>query len=111
VTTRHAAAAGALGLQALVAVLFLAGTTSPLRAALAAAYLLLVPGWAVVGLLRLGDPHLEWPLAVATSVGLGTVVAQGLVWAGLWTPTLALALLAAVATPALALQLRPARVG
>lgn len=102
-TDRRRLAAAALALQVLVVALALAD--APGRALVAVVYLLVVPGWAVVSLLRIDEPAVEWTLALAVSITLGTVVAQGLVWAGWWSLGAALGVLAAVTTPALLVQL------
>ncbi|MBA2631068.1 MAG: hypothetical protein H0U84_08630 [Thermoleophilaceae bacterium] len=73
-----------------------AGDSSPIRTVLAVWFLLLCPGLALVGLMRLNDVWGELTLGVAISVALDTVVAAGLLYAGLWSPPAAFAILAAV---------------
>lgn len=102
---RRTLAVGALALEAVVVVLVALDLSSPVRIVAGTVFVLAVPGWAIVGLLGVRNPTFEWPLAVATSLALATLVAQGLVWAGWWSPFLALTVLAAVATPALLVQL------
>lgn len=98
-------ALAALVVQALVLLLHTLDVDSPVRVLIGTAYVLVVPGWALVGLLDLRSPAFEWPLAVATSMAVGILLAQGLVWSGRWSPLTALLLLAAGTTPALVHQL------
>jgi uncharacterized membrane protein len=48
------------------------------------AFGLLIPGWSIIGWLRLNNAALEFALTVGTSLGLLTVVAQILVTAHEW---------------------------
>ena len=59
-----------------------AGESSALRTALAIWFLLLCPGLALVGLMRLDDAWMEVTLAVALSVVLDTAVAGAMSYAG-----------------------------
>jgi len=59
---------------------------SPLLAVLALYFLMIVPGLAVVRLLKLGDPLSEWVLAVALSFAIDTLLANTLLYTGVWSP-------------------------
>lgn len=50
------------------------------------AFLMLGPGLAVVGLLRLGDPVAELAIGVALSVVIDGLVASASMYAGVWSP-------------------------
>jgi uncharacterized membrane protein len=71
-----------LGLLVVGVVALLAGleVESPLRVAVTLVFVLLVPGYAVVGHLRLADPLSSLMLSVTVSLALGALVAQLLVW-------------------------------
>lgn len=96
----------ALGVQAAVLVLAMAGAPFVLRLPLALLYAFGVPGFAVVGLLRLSDPTTEVALSLIASVALGTAAAQLLVWLGLYSLGATLAALAVPTTVGLLAQLR-----
>lgn len=66
---------------------------TPARAAVAVTYLLFAPGWAVIRLLDLAQRWVAALLAVATSLGIVTVVATALLVLNLWTPGRALAII------------------
>jgi hypothetical protein len=68
-----------------------------------------VPGWAVVGLLRLGWPAAEISLSVATSLAVVLLGAQVMLWAHLWQPLALQAVVGGLAGALLVVQLcRPA---
>lgn len=75
------------------------------RAAMVAWFLLVCPGMALARLLRLRDPLAEWVLAVALSLGLGTLTGAATLYAGRWEPGLALAALAVLCAAGALLQL------
>jgi hypothetical protein len=54
------------------------------RLVLGLAMIVVVPGWSIVGLLRLKDPALEVGLSVAVSLALYTVAAQILMALNAW---------------------------
>jgi uncharacterized membrane protein len=54
------------------------------RLVLGLAMVLAIPGWSIVGLLRLKDPALEIGLTVAVSLALYTVAAQILMALNAW---------------------------
>jgi hypothetical protein len=90
-----------------VAVVLLALVDGPfaLRLPLGLAYALVVPGFAVVGLLRLFEPTTEAVLSVVVSIALGIAVSQVAAWFDSYSLGVTLAALSVIATPCLALQL------
>jgi hypothetical protein len=96
----------ALGVQAAVVLAAMLGPPTVVRLLLGLVYALSVPGFAVVGLLRLGDAATEATLSVALSIALGTAAAQVLVWAGLYSLSAVLGVLTLVSTAGLLVQLR-----
>lgn len=69
---------------------------APLRAPIAIAYLLIAPGWAVIRLLGLEQAWVVAVLAVASSLGIVTVVSTALLLANLWTPGRALVIVGCI---------------
>lgn len=59
----------------------------PLRAVAVLSFLVLCPGMAFVGLLRLKDSWAEWTLAIALSLAIDALVAIFILYVGLWSPT------------------------
>ena len=102
---RHAIAA-AMVVQAVVVVGWLVDAPGAVRLPFGLVYLLVVPGFALVGLLRLSDVATEVALSVAGSIALGVVTAQVLVWAGAYSLGVALYSLGVVSSAGLALQYR-----
>lgn len=91
---------------ALAAVLAAAAGAPPaLRAPLVVAFLALGPGLAFVPLLGLRDPLGELVVALALSLALDIAVAAGMLYAGAWSPSASLAVLAGIALAGAALQL------
>jgi O-antigen/teichoic acid export membrane protein len=99
-TVAAALAAGA------IAVLVGSGVRVPGQPVLAAAFLLWVPGAAVVGYLRLDDRVLAAALSIAASIAIGTLGAEVMLWTGTWHPRAGVLLLAVACIVALALQAR-----
>jgi hypothetical protein len=85
----------AAALAAAVAVALSDGP-SPLRTGAVLTFLALGPGLALVPLIGLDDAWSELTLALAVSLALDTTVAGALVYAGIWSPAIALAVLIAV---------------
>jgi len=75
------------------------------RVALALWGLLVCPGLALVRLLRLPNRVMEWTLALALSLAIDSAVAASFVYAGGWTTTAALALVAAITLAGVGLEL------
>ena len=71
---------------------------------LALAFVVLVPGSAVVPLWRFEDPFDEVVLSAALSIAIGTAVALAMLALDLWYPQVATAALAVLSIPSLALQ-------
>jgi len=67
-----------------VLVMTMAGEHGPLRFVLGLVFGVVVPGWSIVGLLRLDNAALEIGLSVAVSLALLLVVAQILMTVHLW---------------------------
>jgi len=93
-TQRSSAALVALGI--LMPVLAALEPAQPIRALAAAGVLLLLPGVAVARFLRLGDPVLFLVASTSVSLALTVLTSTGLMYAGIWSWQLTLALLGAV---------------
>jgi hypothetical protein len=75
------------------------------RAVAVLAYLAVIPGLALVRLIRLPDRVTEFVIAVAVSLALGILVAQAMVQLRRWSPLLGLCVLVTVASLAALLEL------
>src|SRR5262249_26710712 len=71
-------------------IVMLTSTGTPLRPILAFWFLLICPGMAFIRLLHIQEPVVEWTLAIALSIALNTIVAEAMVYAGIWSPPLGL---------------------
>jgi uncharacterized membrane protein len=78
------------------AVMVLSGTVSPLRTVLVFGYMLFVPGWSFVRLLRLYNPAIKWALAVTLSMSIVAVIAMLLMFFDAWSASLGMLLTIAV---------------
>lgn len=78
------------------------------RLVVAVAFVLLVPGHAVVGLLPPPEASSRLTLSIAVGLALTTLVVQVLVWSGRYSMVLALGILTLVSVPGLLLQYRRA---
>jgi uncharacterized membrane protein len=87
-------------------ILVLLHVQSPIRALLAAGFVLVCPGLSLVRLIGLEDQTEQIVLGLALSVGAATVVSLGMVYTHLWSPTLGLLMLAVVTLVANCLELR-----
>jgi hypothetical protein len=74
----------ALVVNSLVLFTAVAGAHGVTRLVLGLAMILVIPGWSVIGLLRLKDPALEIGLSVAVSLAFYTVAAQILMALDAW---------------------------
>jgi uncharacterized membrane protein len=86
----------------------------PLRPVLVLAFLLVCPGMALVRHLRIGDGVTELTLAVALSFALIAIVPGAMLYAGAWSPRLALLVLIGITLTAALVdiaRLRRERVG
>lgn len=88
----------------LVVVLTLGDISTPLRAPAAFWFLLVGPGMAFVPFLRLREWLAEALLAIALSIALDALVAGTMLYAGIWSPTLALVVLVEVTFAGAVLQ-------
>jgi hypothetical protein len=93
---RQRSSAGLVGLGILMPVLAALEPAQPIRALAAAGVLLLLPGVAVARFLRLGDPVLFLVASTSVSLALTVLTSTGLMYAGIWSWQLTLALLGAV---------------
>ena len=81
---RRLAAGVALVVNALALFSAVADAHGAARLVLGLAMIVVIPGWSIVGLLRLKDPALEIGLSVAVSLALYTVAAQILMALNAW---------------------------
>ena len=94
--------------SALSAGLFVfADIQSPLRAPVIWWFLLVCPGMAFVRALRFTDRIAVWSLAIALSLALDAIVAGLMLYAGMWSPPIGLAVLIGLSLIGVVLQLRP----
>ncbi len=94
--------------DAAVGVMTVAGLHGPLRLALGLLFALAIPGWAVVGPLRLGHEALEVGLTLAVSLALLMFAAQVLLTVHAWDLTRLEEVACLACAPSLAWQgLRP----
>jgi hypothetical protein len=82
------------------------GGAAPTRTLLVVWFLAVCPGWGVMGVLRLGDPWLEVATAIALSLAIDVLVTATLSYGGLWSPTVALLILASVSVGGALAQVR-----
>jgi hypothetical protein len=78
----------------------------PVREVVVIAYLGVGPGAAVVWLARIDDRALQLALVVPLSLTVDAMVATGLLYAGIWSPPLAFAVIAAFTALAVLLGVR-----
>ena len=84
---RSNVAAVACAIDLVTLVLVVAQAHGPLRQAFGLLFCLTVPGWALIGPLRLHDAALEAGLTVATSLASLVVIAQLAITFGTWNLT------------------------
>jgi uncharacterized membrane protein len=89
-----------------VAAVVVADVDSPLRSALVLAFALVCPGMALARLLGVVDPIAELALAVALSFALVAIVPGAMLYAGSWSPKLALLILIAITLIATVIDIR-----
>lgn len=87
----------------------MANVHDPVRYVIGLLFGLLVPGWCVIGLLKLKNPALEFGLTVATSLSLIMVFAQIMASFSFWHPTGFEVVLSVACLPALSWQAREDR--
>jgi hypothetical protein len=103
--TRRSLVVLALAVQVLLVLAVVADAPFAVRLPLGLLYVFAVPGFAMVGLLRLPEPVTELALSVVMSMVLCTGIAQVLVWASWYSLGAALAVLGALTTLCLTVQL------
>ena len=81
------------------------GVLPAVRVMLTLWFLLVCPGMAVIQLLRISDRSSEFALAVACSLGIESLLATTMVYAGLWSPLSGLALLIGISVIGAILQI------
>lgn len=84
--TRAFASGLLLGIDVLLLILTTSGVHGPVRFALGLILGLVIPGWSIVGLLRLGNVPLEVSLTLAVSLALLIATAQIMMTFHLWHP-------------------------
>lgn len=100
-----------VGSAAAVALVSFAGLLPALRPAVVAWFVLVCPGAAVVSLFRPPDPWLRLSLTLAVSIALATLVPGVLLYAGAWSPDVALVVLIEVTLAVTALSMVLTRAG
>lgn len=78
---------------------------SPLRPIVVMWFLCVCPGIALVRLLRLHEPVVEWTLAVALSIAMDAIVAGIQLYTGRWSPALTLEIVIALSLAGVIVQL------
>lgn len=101
---RSNVAAGALGLDLCTLGVLVLGVHGPARQLLGLAFCLVVPGWAIVGLLHLHDAALEAGLTVAASLASLVIVAQLAITFSAWHLTAVDVTVCLACLPSLLLQ-------
>jgi hypothetical protein len=92
-------------LSAVVAVLvMLVPGDGQLRVVFVLWFLLVCPGMMLVRFIHLGEPLLEWVVAIALSFAIDTFVAGVLLYSGRWSTSSAFAILVAITTGGVLLQ-------
>jgi hypothetical protein len=105
-SSRPSLAGATLIASALLALLaLLPGVPVPVRALVIVGFALIAPGVAWVRLLAIEDRLAEWTLGIACSVAIGTLVASVQAYAGAWSPTGTIAVLAVIVVAAVATEL------
>ena len=81
----------------------------PLRPILIFWFLLICPGMAFVRLLQIQNPLSELTIAIAFSLALDTIIAEIMIYSGIWSPKLGLAALICISVVGALLQMRQTR--
>jgi hypothetical protein len=84
---------GMIGAAILVGLVSFVLPIRPLRPLLVVPFLLVIPGMVLVRRLRLAEWWVELLLAVGLSFAVNTLLATAMVYAGVWSPNLLLAVL------------------
>jgi len=104
-TDRLIPAVVVLGLTGLVVALASLEPRSPLRAATTVVFFLVAPGLAVVPLLGVRDGFARYALIVAVSIAADMLVANSILYAGVWSPRLGMTALAGLSVAGALAQL------
>ena len=94
---------------AVVAALVYADVDSPVRSLIVLAFLLVVPGLALVRPLGLREPVAELSLAVALSIAISVLVPTALLYGSAWSPGGALAIVLGLTVAGAAVELAKGR--
>ena len=94
--------AGLVALGVLLPLLAVMQPAQPIRTLAAASVVMVLPGAAVARLVRLRDPLLVLVAVPSTSLALTVLMSTGLMYVGIWTWQLTLALLGVVTAAAAA---------
>lgn len=95
-----------LVIDLLALALTLATVHGPTRFVIGVLFASVVPGWSLVGLVKLSDAALEISLSVATSLALLIILAQAMTALGAWHPVALEELVSLACVPSLAWQSR-----
>jgi len=98
---RALVSAASLVLSAALTALVLAGVGGPARVVCGLLFVLFVPGWALVGQLRLRNAAAEFSLAMVVSLAVVMAAAQLMLALHLWRPLWVEPILAVAAAPLL----------
>ena len=100
-TGRREVPIGLLILGALACLFALINDGGAVRVAITIAFLLVGPGWAIVGFMRRASDALTWLLAIALSTAIGILVGQAMLETSFWHPAVALVVVYLLSAPAL----------
>ncbi len=100
-----------LAVDVLSLILALAHVHGPARFVAGLVFVTLVPGWALVGLVKLDDAALQISLSVATSLALLIILAQAMTALDIWRPFALEVVVGLACVPSLAWQARGERRG
>jgi uncharacterized membrane protein len=105
-TERAIATVVVLVIDAVAVVLTMAGAHGPLRLLFGLAFVLVVPGWAVIGFLRLNWPAAEVSLTIGLSLAITLLGSEVMLWTHTWHPVTYQLILGIIAAGLMAEQLR-----
>lgn len=100
-----------LAVTAVVGLLAFANVRSPVRPLVVLIFVLVVPGMALIRLVRLRDPLVELLLAIGLSIGVTTLAASAAMYASIYSWRLVLGLLIGITLSGTASELRQLLVG
>lgn len=82
--------------SAVTILMVLLNSPSVARAMIVFGFLLFVPGWSFIRILRMDNPIIEWTLAIALSLALNTLVAMILIYTNAWSAQLGVIVLVGI---------------